>query len=218
MRLQILGACLMAVCMLSPLASQQDATPNPIISAQLTKVLDAKHVKAGDLFEARLLDDLEYGPPGQRKVIPRTSKLVGHVIEAEAWRKGSVSRLGLTFDSAVEKNGTVTKIDPVITGFRPPPAPQVGPIHTIQNTDNAMARAAGPVSDARDGYISDPVINSVGTQTESVRIGQTRNSGWHAAPGNSRARKTAVLLSHEKNARLDKGALIYLQMIEPEKQ
>ena len=218
MRLQILGAFLMTVCMLSPLGSQQAATPNPIISAQFTRVLDAKHVKAGDLFEARLLDDLEYGPAGQRKVIPRNSKLVGHVIEAEAWRKGSMSRLGLTFDSAVEKNGTVTKIDPVITGFRPPPAPQVGPIHTIQNTDNAMARAAGPVSDARDGYISDPVINSVGTQTESIRIGQARTDGWHAAPGSSRASKTAVLLSHEKNARLEKGALIYLQMIEPEKK
>ena len=175
-------------------------------------------MKAGDLFEARLLDDLEYGPAGQRKVIPRNSKLVGHVIEAEAWRKGSMSRLGLTFDSAVEKNGTVTKIDPVITGFRPPPAPQVGPIRTIQNTDNAMARAAGPVSDARDGYISDPVVNSVGTQTESIRIGQTRTNEWHAAPGSSRASKTAVLLSHEKNARLEKGALIYLQMIEPEKK
>ncbi|HEU5413230.1 MAG TPA: hypothetical protein VFW31_05710 [Candidatus Angelobacter sp.] len=218
MRLQILGAFLMAVCMLSPLGSQQAATPNPIISAQLTKALDAKHVKAGDLFEARLLDDLEYGPAGQRKVIPRNSKLVGHVTESEAWKKGRMSRLGLTFDSAVEKNGAVTKIDPVITGFRPPPALPVGPIRTIQNTDNAMARAAGPVSDPRDGYISDPVVNSVGTQTESIRIGQTRTDGWHAAPGSSRASKTAVLLSHAKNARLEKGALIYLQMIEPEKQ
>jgi hypothetical protein len=212
MRLQILGAFLMAVCILPALQLQQTVAPNPIISAQLTRTLDAKHMKAGDLFEARLLDDLEYGPVDRRKVVPRNSKLVGHITESQAWAKGNVSRLGLTFDCVVDKGGTVTKIDTAITGFKPPPRPQVAPIHTIQNTDNAMARAAGPVSDPT-GYISDPVINSVGTQTESVRIGQTRRNGWHAAPGSS-ARKTAMLLSHEKNARLEKGALIYLQVVE----
>lgn len=217
MRLRNLVAFLIAVCILAPAESQQ-TTPNPVISAQLTRALDAKRVKAGDLFEARLLGDLEFGPVNQRKLIPRNSKLVGHITESQAWTKGNASRLGLTFDSVVDKAGTVTKIDAAITGFKPPAPPQVGPIHTIQNTDNAMARAAGPVSDPRDGYISDPVINSVGRQTDSLRIGQTRSNGWHAAPGSSRARKTAVLLSHEKNVKLEKGALIYLQMVEPEQQ
>ena len=216
MRLRILGVFLIAVCILAPADSQQTATPNPVISAQLTKALDAKHAKAGDLFEARLLDDLEYGPVNQRKVIPRSSKLVGHITESQPWTKGNVSRLGLTFDSVVDKGGTVTKIDAAITGFKPPAPPPVRPIHTIQNTDNAMARAAGAVSD-ENGYISDPVINSVGIQTEGIRMGQIRKNGWHSAPGSSRPRKTAVLLSHEKNVKLEKGALIYLQMVEPEK-
>ena len=216
MRLRILGIFLVTFWILAPAESQQVATANLVISAQLTRTLDAKHVKAGDLFEARLLDDLEYGPADQHKVIPRNSKLVGHITESQKWTKGSVSRLGLTFDSAVSWSGSVTKIDPVIIGFKPPTQPQPRPIHTIQNTDNAMARAAGAVSDD-DGYISDPVINSVGIQTEGIRLGQIKKDGWHAAHGSSRASKTAVLLSPQKNVRLEKGALIYLQILDPGK-
>jgi hypothetical protein len=73
------------------------------IKAELTKPLDAKKNKVGDQVMARTTEDVKSG--GQ-VVIPRGSKLIGHVTEAKAKAKGeSESSLGIVFDKAVPKGG-----------------------------------------------------------------------------------------------------------------
>src|SRR5205085_7412100 len=73
------------------------------INATLSKSLDSKKAKTGDPVEAKTTSDVKSA--GQT-VIPRGSKLIGHVTQATARGKGDAdSTLGIAFDHAVLKNG-----------------------------------------------------------------------------------------------------------------
>ncbi len=74
-----------------------------IIQSELSGSLDAKKNKEGDRVVARTTQDVKQD--GQ-VVIPKNSKLVGHVTETKARAQGeSESALGIMFDKAVLKNG-----------------------------------------------------------------------------------------------------------------
>jgi len=74
------------------------------IHATLDKPVDARKAKPGDAVIAKTTEDVKSG--GQ-VIIPRGSKLVGHVTEVQARGQGQAeSQLGLAFDHAVLKNGT----------------------------------------------------------------------------------------------------------------
>ena len=77
--------------------------PGTILSVELSKSLDAKKLKASDKFEARTaIDLLSHG----QIVVPRNTKVIGHVTEAKAHSKESAdSILGLTFDRMISKDG-----------------------------------------------------------------------------------------------------------------
>ena len=78
---------------------------NVVVGAELTKSLDAKKVKPGDPVEAKSTSDalLEGGVK-----VPRGSKLIGHVTQAQAHSKEqSQSTLGILFDKAETKHGEV---------------------------------------------------------------------------------------------------------------
>jgi hypothetical protein len=75
------------------------------INAVLSKPVDAQKCKPGDEVDAKVMQDVK--AQGQI-VIPRGSRLVGHVTEARAIEKGeasSASSLGIAFDRVVLKNG-----------------------------------------------------------------------------------------------------------------
>jgi hypothetical protein len=80
-----------------------ELAPGTILSVELSKSLDAKKVKANDKFEARtVMDLLSHG----QIVIPRNTKIVGHVTEAKAHSKQSPGAVvGITFDRALMKDG-----------------------------------------------------------------------------------------------------------------
>lgn len=70
--------------------------PNTVIPAELTKSIDAKKAKPGDPVTAKTVQDLL--AKGQ-VVIPRGSKVIGHITQAQARAKsGSDSMLGVAFD------------------------------------------------------------------------------------------------------------------------
>jgi len=73
------------------------------IPVELSKSLDAKKAKPGEKIEARTaMDLLSHG----QVVIPRNSKITGHVTEAKAHTKDSPgSHVTLTFDHVFLKNG-----------------------------------------------------------------------------------------------------------------
>lgn len=73
------------------------------MNAQLTRPVDAKKNKPGDAVTAKTTENAK--SDGQ-VVIPKGSKLVGHVTQAKARAKGeSESALGIVFDKAILKNG-----------------------------------------------------------------------------------------------------------------
>jgi len=74
------------------------------IHATLDKPVDARKAKPGDQVVAKTTEDIKTN--GQ-VVIPRGSRLVGHVTEVQARGQGQAeSQLGFAFDHAVLKNGT----------------------------------------------------------------------------------------------------------------
>src|SRR5690349_13644515 len=73
------------------------------IPATLSKPIDARKAKSGDQVIAKTTQDVR---SDSGVLIPRGSRLVGHVTDAKAKAKGdSESALGIAFDQAVLKNG-----------------------------------------------------------------------------------------------------------------
>jgi hypothetical protein len=73
------------------------------IPATLSKRIDARKEKSGDQVVAKTTQDVR---SNSGVVIPRGSRLIGHVTDARAKAKGdSESALGIAFDQAVLKNG-----------------------------------------------------------------------------------------------------------------
>ena len=87
----------------SPQAQDVALPPGTVLSAELSKSLDAKKSKPNDKVEAKTAADLLLH--GQI-IIPRNAKILGHVTEAKAHSKTSPgSEIKLTFDRIVLKGG-----------------------------------------------------------------------------------------------------------------
>lgn len=73
------------------------------IKAELASPIDSKKAKPGDPVKGRTT---EAAKSGDKTVIPKGAKLVGHVTQATARAKGdSDSSLGIVFDKAILKDG-----------------------------------------------------------------------------------------------------------------
>ncbi|HWC18468.1 MAG TPA: hypothetical protein VG498_15710 [Terriglobales bacterium] len=78
-------------------------TAGTTIPAKLSKPIDARKTKSGDQVMAKTTQDVR---SDSGVVIPRGSRLVGHVTDARARAKGdSESALGIAFDRAVLRSG-----------------------------------------------------------------------------------------------------------------
>src|SRR5579863_995510 len=91
-----------------------------VIPVQLSKSLDAKKLKAGDPVEAKTAVELR---TGTGTVIPRGSKVTGHITQAEARSNGgSQSSLGMTFDHIALKDGQQVPLKTTIQAVAAPPS------------------------------------------------------------------------------------------------
>jgi hypothetical protein len=83
-----------------------------IIPIELSKSVDARKAKVGDKIEARLpADFLAHG----KIVIPRETKVFGHVTDVKAHSKDSPgSKVGIAFDNMVMKKGGEVPIQVVL--------------------------------------------------------------------------------------------------------
>jgi hypothetical protein len=85
-------------------ASSSQLQAGNTVQAELLKPVDAKKSKVGDEVLAKTTHDVK---SEGRVVIPKGSKLVGHVTEVKAHSKDqATSELGIAFDHAILKNGT----------------------------------------------------------------------------------------------------------------
>jgi hypothetical protein len=79
---------------------QADST----VQAELTKPVDARKNKPGDEVVAKTTQDMK---SNGLTVLPKGSKLVGHITEVQAREKGQQeSHMGIAFEHAILKNGT----------------------------------------------------------------------------------------------------------------
>lgn len=113
---------------------------------RLSKPVDAKKAKAGDAVEARTTAAVK---TGKRTVLPKGTRVVGHVTKASVRAKGeSESTLAIAFDQAILKDGTEV---PLNVGIQ------------------ALASSESAVSASGDDFDSMPVASAGAGASGSAR-------------------------------------------------
>src|SRR5215470_14004974 len=85
-------------------AAEASLTAGTGIHAELNGGLDSKKTKEGDPINFHITEPVK--SKDDRMILPRGTKLVGHVTEAKAKSKGAEeSALGIAFDKAILKDG-----------------------------------------------------------------------------------------------------------------
>jgi len=87
------------------------------ISGELEGKLDSKTAKPGDRVVLKTIDKVQ---TSDGTIIPRGSRLIGHVTEVQAYSKErGAAQLGIAFDRVEMKNGQSAEIYTLIRGMRP---------------------------------------------------------------------------------------------------
>ncbi len=189
------------------------------ILAELAKTIDVKKAKSGDEVTARLTQDLK---ANGAVVIPKGSKLVGHVTEAQAKTKENAgSKLGVVFDKAVLKSGQEVAFTGVIRALS---APVEVPTTSLGggNVDRGAATGGRGIGPVAMGGATSPATPSIGSS-----IGTPGNTAPAAATGVSNDSRgiigmdgvelnnsvqASVFSSANHNIKLDSGAQIIVQV------
>ena len=121
----------------TPMASGSAANPiapGTIIPAELAKTLDAKKAKLNDEVVAKVAEDLlAHG----QIIIPRGSKIVGHVTEVKSHSKTEPqSTIGIVFDRLLLKDGRTMPLQVTVQAIR-------GPARPPPTMDSEMGGGAG---------------------------------------------------------------------------
>ncbi len=138
------------------------------IEAALSSPVDARKNKEGDQVVARTTQAVK--SDGQ-VVIPKGSRLVGHVTQAKAKAKGeSQSALGIVFDRAVLKNGQEVPLHVVIQAL----AAAEASASTSLGAADTMGSAAGS---GRAGSSGGSMLGGVGSTVGSTAGAVTSTAG-----------------------------------------
>lgn len=176
-----------------------------LLYAELAKGLDAKKVKAGDPVTAVLTADvLSHG----EIIIPRNSKLMGHVTEAKPFSKeDSESRLGIVFEKAVLKGGHEVPFSSVLISLRPP---KEGPtvdkdipsVETQRNTPIVGAKSMG-----RRDRLHPSITGDSQAKTQSQQGSEI--AGLSLVPSKD---GTQSIVSQKHTVKLENGVIVELRV------
>ena len=196
--------------------------PGSVIPVVLSKSIDAKKVKIGDQVEAKVTQDLK--ADGQI-VIPKDTKVVGHVTQAEARNKEQKeSQVGIAFDHAVTKSGDNLPLSMSIQAIIAPPG---------QNADNGAVSPGQPSSAPPSGRSSGMGGGAVSAPTNPPGNADSPTGG--SVPGNARppitgetqgvigisnlnlsaapdATQGSIVSSGKSNVKLDGGTMMLLRV------
>jgi len=103
LKLALIAAFLMIGVSLNSQNPTELFVPGTIIRAELTKSVDVKKTKVGDNVTARFIED--FLPYANNAAAPKGLKVTGHVVEVSLRHGESASRLGITFDKIILRNG-----------------------------------------------------------------------------------------------------------------
>ena len=204
--------------------------PGLAVHAQLDHALDSKKAKIGDSVVARTTEDVK---EDGRVVLPKGSKVTGHVTQAKARSKGdNNSTLALAFDRAEPKSGQQMPIEVNLQALAAPPAP-VAPIGGRDleaagnpNTSSGMPnRSSGGMAGtstrpATPPPTSQPIENPPsGGELDSAAANAPMKDNAHGVYGldglsleaaSASSPQSAVIVSSGKSVRLDGGTRLLL--------
>ena len=208
----------------APATSDQGLTqilPGILIPAELSKSLDAKKAKVGDKVEAKTTQDLlSHG----QIVIPRNTKIEGHVTSAKPHTKDSPdSNLGIAFDSILMKDGRQLPMQAAIQAIAPPliisndapgtPAAIGGPPPGQESGNVGTSQAPGTAlsSSPQVPSMAAPTSGSPAQASGAPLNSQSQGAiGMKATTLNS-SKDANVITSSSQNIHLDSGTRLMLK-------
>ena len=165
--------------------------PGSVIPVQLIRTIDAKKAKPGDEVVAKVTMDLK--TTSGEVVVPKDTKVVGHVTEAQARNKEQKeSQVAIAFDRAVLKGADVSLPMSIQAVIAPPGS-------NANNGSNDQGSSGAPTSSAPTSNASaSPAGNSRSGSASMGSTGQTQPS-TSATPNAAGAEGTPA--PKEANAR-----------------
>jgi hypothetical protein len=209
-------------------ATPGDTPPSgTLLPVELSKALDAKKSKANDRIEARTATDLlAHG----QIVVPRNTKIIGHVTEAKAHSKTSPdSTLGISFDRVLLKGGREVPLQVAVQAIARPLQVGSGPEANVPRPDRQAGLSApgqhGPMGDASTSGVPssypgdltpDPIARngSTGSENSTIIPLSPTSKGVVGMKGLSldTSGPAAILSSNSGNVRLEAGTQLILRV------
>jgi hypothetical protein len=187
---------------------------------ELDAPVDSKKVKTGDAVNAHVTEAVKAN--GQT-VIPKNTKLVGHVTQASARAKGDAgSALAIVFDKAVLKKGQEIPLRVVIQAmaaaprFTPDPGPDAASINNggaaaegspMKPSHSSPAEAASRTGSGAEKSTS--TLDSAGQLTPHSQ-GVLGLAGLHLSTDRTSATEGSLVTSSGKSVHLDSGVRMLL--------
>lgn len=198
----------------------------PSVNAELNSTLDSKKAKVGDKVEARTTEALK---KGDEVIVPKGTKLIGHVTEASAREKGDEkSTLAIQFDKAVPKKNEEIPMNFIVMAVAAPAqsnfsggyaSPDNGPLANTnagsQTSPMGASRPqnpAGGTPNANYPAAGDeaPTSSAVAGPLPANSRGVYGLNGLQLMMESSETSQKTVITSTGKNVHLDGGTRLLL--------
>jgi hypothetical protein len=162
-------------------------------NATLVTSVDSRKVKAGDEVTAHTTESVI---AGGKTILPKGTKLVGHVTQASARAKGDAeSALGIAFDRAILKNGHESPLSLAIQALasgKAAASASGGDMDAMADAETGVAASGMTRTRGAIGGATSVVGSSVGAATNTVgKVGgagdAALNSTLNSAAGVSRS-------------------------------
>ncbi len=212
-----------------PAAAAGALPPGTVLSVELSKSLDAKKAKPNDKIEARTANDLlAHG----HILVPRKTRVIGHVTEAKAHSKASPNSLvGITFDRLLLKDGREVPLQLAVQAVGRPL--DLGPL--VESVPESLADASSmpgkpppmgsqtPADDAASGSPTPRYPGSIADPASPRTAGLNRSTVSPLGPTSrgivgmkglslDTSGPVSVLSSNTENVHLDSGAQLILRV------
>jgi hypothetical protein len=195
-------------------------TPGTLLRVKLDKTIDVKKAQVGDQVVAKTLDDLKSVPPG---LATKGCDIIGHVVEVKQHQGDSVSKLEISFDKMVLKNGTSMPLPAFIkaVGFVEEFNPTTN-IETINQMGGGPGGAGGSTAGGAESQIGagggNPTMYAGGRMPTGGGIGSNPDAklpynaiGAIGLSGVDLQQGASVLTSKKKNVKLEGGMQMILK-------
>ena len=199
--------------------SQGSLAPGMPIYADLRSSLDSKKAKNGDPVNAQTSEAVKSNDG--RTILPRGTKLIGHIVQATAKSKGDgQSALGIAWDKAILKDGGEVPLPVGIQALASPATfsapPDEGPPQSTADMGTTQTSPMGrsnPPPDARPSAGAWGTVAATGNDQARLSPNSRGIIGMHGLNlANARVDNAVVstISSGGKNVHLDNGTRMLL--------